>query len=56
MYAFINFLRSVVWTAVGSVALVAAAILSALFSSDPFLGTTLAVSATALAILSRSTN
>jgi hypothetical protein len=56
MYAFINFLRSVVWTAVGSVALVVAAIISALFSSDPFLGVSLATSAVALAILSRSTN
>jgi hypothetical protein len=56
MYAFINFLRSVVWTAVGSVVLVAAAIINALFFNDPFTGLTLAASAVALAVLSRSTN
>lgn len=56
MYAFINFLRSVVWTAVGSVALVAAAVINALFFNDPFTGITFAVSAVALAVLSRSSN
>jgi hypothetical protein len=56
MYAFINFLRSVVWTAVGSVALVAAAVINALFFNDPFTALTLATSAVALAVLSRGSN
>lgn len=56
MYAFLNFLRSVVWTAVGSVLLIVAAIVNATFFNDPFTGLTCAASAVALAVLSRNAN
>lgn len=53
MYRFLNFLRNVIWTSVSAVALVAASIVTAVAFDAPMASVSFAISAVALAIISK---